>query len=228
MTSNVSMLEREVYSEAEAARLLGVANSTLHYWLEGKTGRGGKRYKPVIRMEPKGGHPPVTWAEFIEAGLLRQYRRDLQVSMGELRTFIDDLRERFQVPYPLADRRPLASGRALVRLAQEAAKLPAELQLVTVADDQYLLLPAADAFLRRIDYVGDVAALWRPHSEPKSPIRIDPLLRFGRPSIKGVSTEVVWEHAEAGEGPEEIADAFGLSTRDVRWAMSYENARRAA
>jgi len=28
------LLERETYAEAEAARLLDVAPSTLHYWLE--------------------------------------------------------------------------------------------------------------------------------------------------------------------------------------------------
>jgi hypothetical protein len=43
----VSVLEREMYSEAEASRLLRVAQSTLHYWLEGR-----EPYKPVIRIQP--------------------------------------------------------------------------------------------------------------------------------------------------------------------------------
>ncbi len=58
MTSSLSLLEREMYSEAEAARLLGVPQATLHYWLDGKTGRGGKIHPPVIRSEPKGPPPP--------------------------------------------------------------------------------------------------------------------------------------------------------------------------
>ena len=33
-------------------------------------------YTPVIRSEPAGDRS-LTWAEFVEAGLLRQYRRDL-------------------------------------------------------------------------------------------------------------------------------------------------------
>lgn len=48
----VSVLDREMYSEAEAARLLRVAQSTLHYWLDGGT-RRGRQYKPVIRAEPR-------------------------------------------------------------------------------------------------------------------------------------------------------------------------------
>ena len=52
--THVALLEREVSAEAEAARLLNVAQSTLHSWLEGKTGRSGKVHRPVIRQEPKG------------------------------------------------------------------------------------------------------------------------------------------------------------------------------
>lgn len=226
--TDVAVLDREMYSEAEAARLLGLAPSTLHYWLEGRTG-GKRQYRPVIRPEPKGGHPPVTWAEFVEAGLLREYRRTLKVEMAELRRFIDELRARFDVPYPLAHQRPYASGRALMWQAQESSDLPAELSLVAVAGDQYLLTGPSDSFLRRVEWDGDVAARWRPHLvEPDSPVRIDPRRRFGKPSVRGVSTEVLWEHREAGEDPADIAEDFGLSSKDVRWALSYENARQAA
>jgi PIN like domain len=65
----VDVLDREMYSEAEAARLLRVAQGTLHYWLEGGTQRG-RTYKPIVRLEPTGARS-VTWAEFVEAALLR-------------------------------------------------------------------------------------------------------------------------------------------------------------
>jgi len=93
--TDLRLLEREMYAEAEAARLLDVAPGTLHYWLEGKTGRAGKVHRPVIRQEPKGTGASVTWAEFVEAGLLRQYRRELKVRLPELRAFIDLLRDSF-------------------------------------------------------------------------------------------------------------------------------------
>jgi hypothetical protein len=79
----VSVLEREMYSEAEAARLLRVSQSTLHYWLDGGEQRG-KTHKPVIRIRSTGKRT-VTWAEFVEAGLLREYRRTHGVPMAELR-----------------------------------------------------------------------------------------------------------------------------------------------
>jgi hypothetical protein len=63
-------------------------------------------HRPVIREEPKGTGAGVTWAELVEAGLLREYRRELKVPLPELRAFIDLLRQQFDVPYPLADWRP--------------------------------------------------------------------------------------------------------------------------
>lgn len=227
MATGVDVLEREMYSEAEAARLLGVPQGTLHYWLEGKAFRS-KRYRPVIRVEPKGGPAPLTWAEFVEAGLLREYRRTHQVPMAELRLFIDELREKFGVPYPLADLRPFTSGKAIVRDAQVSAGLDAEYCLVAVANQQLLLTPPSQSFLQRVQWLGDVASGWRPAAEPESPVIMQPTRRFGRPSIGGISTEVLWERVEGGEDVGEVAEAFELTVRDVRWALAYENATRAA
>jgi uncharacterized protein (DUF433 family) len=60
------------------------------------------------------------------------------------------------------------------------------------------------------------------------PVRIDPDVRFGRPAVKGVSTETVWEQDDAGVNIEEIAETYQLDVTDVRWALAYENAQRAA
>ena len=61
----------------------------------------------MIRLQPRGDRS-VTWAEFVEASLLREYRRTHRVPMAELRTFIDLLREQLGVPYRLAHRKPLS------------------------------------------------------------------------------------------------------------------------
>lgn len=93
----VNVLDREIFSEAEAARLLRVAQGTLNYWLNGGK-RRGRTYAPIIRPEPSEDRV-VPWAEFVEAGLLRQYRRALQVPMVEVRLFVDELRNRLGIPY---------------------------------------------------------------------------------------------------------------------------------
>ena len=223
----VEILDREMYSEAEAARLLRMSQGTLHYWLEGGV-RRGRRYRPVIRREPTDRRV-VTWAEFIEAGLLRQYRTAHRVPMAELRAVIDTLRDELGVPYPLAHERPFVGvGRRLIVEAQEEAGLAAEFSLVAISREQFVLTSASQSFVDRVTWAGDLAVAWRPHDDRRSRVVMDPTLRFGRPSIRGISTEVLWEHEDAGEGVPEIAAAFGVSAGDVRWALAYENAVRAA
>jgi uncharacterized protein (DUF433 family) len=225
---SVDVLDREMFSEAEAARLLRLPQNTLHYWLDGGRQRG-RTYKQVVRIEPRGGRTSVTWAEFIEAGLLRQYRRTHRIAMPQLRSFVDELREQFAVPYPLAHHRPfVGSHRQLVLRAQEAADLDGEYCLVAIASGQLILTHPAEAFVERVTWDHDVAAAWRPHDDERSPVRMNPELRFGRPAIKGISTEVLWEHAESGEDVEETAEAFDLEPDDVRWALAYETSLRAA
>lgn len=224
--TTVAVLEREMFSEADAARHLQVAQATLHYWLEGGTKRGTK-YQPVIRQEPTGRRT-VTWGEFVEAGLLRQYRKAHNVPMRELRTTIEILRQRLQVPYPLAHARPFVGGRKLLEEAQVEAGLGGEFCLVAIAGGQLVLTGAAEAYVSRVDWDEDVAAGWRPHADEKSPVRMLPDIRFGLPSVGGIRTEVIWEHLEDGETVAEVAEVFELSQRQVRWANSYESALRAS
>ena len=70
-----------------------VAPSTLYWWLEGRP----PRYRPVIWVEPTGSRS-VTWAEFVEADLLRSYRREHDAPLKEVREFIDRLRESSRCP----------------------------------------------------------------------------------------------------------------------------------
>ena len=152
---SVAILEREMYTEAAAARLLRVAPSTLHWWLEGRP----PRYRPVIRPE-RSDSRVVTWAEFVEAGLLRSYRRDHDVPLKELRDFIDRLRDEFQVPYPLADRRPyVGAGRRLLIDLQDRSHLDPEFCLVAIANGQAVLTAPGEEFFERVDWSDDSGTL---------------------------------------------------------------------
>lgn len=224
--TDVTVLDREMFAEAEAARLLRLAQGTLHYWLEGGE-RRGRTYQPIVRVEPRGDRS-VTWAEFVEAALLREYRRTHKVPMAELRAFIDLLRGRYDIPYPLADRRPFVADKQLLLEAQETSGLSADYCLVAAVRGQLILTPPADTFFERVTWDGDLAVGWRPHDDPRSPVLMDPDLRFGKPAIRGVSTEVIWEHDRADEDVDGIAAAFDLSPDEVRWALAYETSLRAA
>ncbi len=220
----MNVLKREMYTEAEAARLLRMPSGTLHYWLEGGT-RGRRTYAPILREQATGSRF-VTWGEFVEAGLLRQYRTGLKIPMTEMRAFIEGLRETFDVPYPLAHFKPLSSGQDLVMRAQDKAGLDPQFQLVAEVKNQYVLLPAADAFLRRVEYKEDIAVQWRPQEDLR--VVFDPRRRFGAPTISGVSTHALWEAVDSGEDEEALAELYQLSLSDVKQAIAYELSSQAA
>ena len=164
-----------------------------------------------------------------EAGLLRSYRREHDVPLKELRDFIDRLREEFQVPYPLADRRPyVGPGRRLLIDLQDRSHLDPEFCLVAVANGQTVLTAPGEEFYERVDWSGDEPAAWRPHEDPVSPVRVNPLVRFGMPAIGGISTEAIAGELDGGASLEEVAGDFGLEIDAVRWAQSYELSQRAA
>jgi uncharacterized protein (DUF433 family) len=106
--------------------------------------------------------------------------------------------------------------------AQVASGLAGDFCLVSVANDQLLLTTTSQEFVERVRWSDDIAVSWRSHDDPRSPVTMSPDVRFGRPSIKGISTDVIWEHEYAGEDLGEIAMAFDLDLDDVRWALSYE------
>ncbi len=226
-TVSVEILDRPVYSEADAAEILRVPRSTLHWWLEGRSG-GKRSYPPVVRPVPTG-ESRLTWGEFIEVALLRQYRRDSGVPLEEIRTFVRKLRKEEGIPYPLAHHKPwVGVGRQLLLEMQKEADLPGALWLVAPASDQVVLTPPAASFIHRVDWDNDLAVAWRPHDDEFSPVRCRPTHRFGRPAIKGISTVAISEHIDGGEDEEDVAAQFDIEVEDVGWARAYELSCRRA
>lgn len=217
----LSVLDRPLYSYAEAARLLRLPTETLRRWLEGAT-RAGVSYPPVIRAEPTGADS-VTWGEFVEAGLLRGYQAK-RVSLQTMRPFIGQMREQSGVPYPLAHFKPLIDNKKLVYELQRATQLDPKLYLVNAEHGQMLWAPPVQEFLETVEFnpAGAVSRLF-PFGL-KTPVVIDPEVSFGVPQIKGIRTELVAESVAAGESEEQAALNWGLGMKDVGAALEWERA----
>jgi len=221
----LSILERPVYGVAEAAGLLGLRPDRARAWLEGYE-RRGVRYLPVIREAPTGDDI-VTWGEFVELGYLREYRR-CGVPLQRLRPVIDELRREFATPYPLATARPYVMGRELVLEVQERNDLPPAIAIVIRSGQQVMLTDVANRFFRKVEFdpAGDGEVRRLHPAGAASPVVIDPLVRFGRPTVDGVATERLWELFDAGETVEQIADGYEIRPELVRSAIAYEEQLR--
>lgn len=93
---------------------------------------------------------------------------------------------------------------------------------------QILLAHDAQRFFRKVEFEppeeGDVRRLHP--AGVASPVVIDPLVRFGRPTVQGVATERLWELFDAGESIEQIADRYEMPTEQIRAAIAYEEQLR--
>ena len=228
--TDLTVLDRPLYAVTEAARLLEIPAATLRRWLEGFYVRG-VAYPPVIRIK-RTGSSDVTWAEFVEAGHLREYRQVRAVSLQKLRRFIDLAREAWGVPYPLAHFKPVvdSNGRqdllVLLKHLQDEADLDDDVQVVRLVDPytgQLAFRQPFQAFLDKVTFSepDGIATSMHPLGEDV-PVVIDPELAFGIPQIRGIRTETVAEAIATGESEEGVADTFSLELEEVRAAIRWE------
>jgi uncharacterized protein (DUF433 family) len=150
--------------------------------------------------------------------------------MQSLRAFIEHLRDELGVPYPLAHARPwVGPGQRLFISAQERAGLPPELwACVEPQTGVMLLLPPAASFLERVEFEAEktgVVVRLRP-SGPDSTVVIDPEVRFGSPTVRGIPTETIAEQVAAGDSVESVTQDFGLDLSAVIDALRYEGVDR--
>ena len=223
--AQVSVLDRPVYGLSDAASLLGLNWSRARAWLDGYE-RKSVRYPPVVRP-CSTGETVVSWGEFVELGYLREYRRK-GVPLQRLRPVIEALREEFQTPYPLATAKPYVGDRELVMKLQEDNDLPQQIAIVVRSGQTVMLAREAERFFKKVAFDpsddGDVCRL---HPAGRTtPVVIDPLVRFGRPSVESVAVERLWELHDAGESVDEIAEAYEMGRHLVEAAVTYHEQQR--
>jgi len=214
----VLTLERPVYGVGQASALLGLRQDKVWGWLNGYQ-RRGVAYAPVIREIPSNDEV-VTWGEFVELGYLREYRR-ARVSLQHIRPVIERLRHEFGVRYPLAHARPFIYDRQLVLRIQEETDLDSSLAIVIRSGQEFILAPEVESYLQKVEFADDVVARLRPAGKT-SPVVIDPEFSFGRPSIRGVTTERIAELYRSGDSPEFLAEVYELPAEHIRAAVAYE------
>ena len=229
MAGKLFPLDAPVYQMNEAARLLELPDKTLRRWIDGDR-RFDKVIEPLIRPTSTGS-TDVTWGEFVEAGLLAQYRVR-RLPLDKLRPLISDLREELGTLYPLAQGSPLYSdGGELLWKVQKRRGIDEGLFLVvnTASNGYQLALSeVATHFASRVEFepprVG-VVTKWYPGKLNGKRIVLDPRVAFGLPTILGVRTEVIAEFAAAGETMQTIQGfyaGYGLTVSDIEEAIRFE------
>ena len=71
------------------------------------------------------------------------------------------------------------------------------------------------------EYEDDLAITWYV-AGPESPVRIDPRMNFGAPTVHGIPTWAIRGRYDSGEIVEEIQDDFNLESSEVFAALEFE------
>lgn len=220
---DVSILERPLYSISQAARFLFVPPASLRRWLEGYKA-GDEIIPPVIRPIATGSND-VTWAEFVEAGFLREYR-SRRVSLQRMRPFIEAMRVEAGVPFPLAHFKPMIDPKrdlmVWLKQIQDDVQLDDALSVVNVVTGELAFGKPMEQFLDKVDFEDQVAVRMYPLGRTRSSVVIDPQVSFGIPQIAGVRAELIAEAIATGDRPESIARIYGLTLDQVDDAIRWE------
>jgi uncharacterized protein (DUF433 family) len=214
-----SVLNRRLYSYADADRIAAVSRGTSKRWIEGYTRKAvdGARasFPPVTPGRTVVGEG-VSFFDLVEILAIGSFR-DIGFPVRTVRRIVEECQQLFGVEHPLSMLEFKASGRSIF------VKKDGVLRDVLKRKAQPAWDEILGPFLEKLDYRDAVAHRYWPLGQGQ-PVVIDPEYGFGQPVVagSGVRTEIVLERVRAGDANDEIAKDFGLSKAEVESAIQYE------
>lgn len=219
--------EAPLYSFPDASRATEIPASTLRSWVVGQAyDRKHDRayFEPVIRR-PSEDDPRLSFANLIEAHVLRALRTVHEVQLSALRQAVDIAEEQFGI------------GRLLIspdlRTSAGELFLSRYTHFLELNEGQQLAMKSVlGQYLERVEF-DEFRLPFEFHPFGRSPrnagaeiVAISPFVGFGRPLLRrsGVSTRAVVQRIEAGESLETVMTDYGLEEAEVEEAILYEAA----
>lgn len=224
-----------LYSVAEAARYLGVPNSTFTAWAKGYVRRSADRRPvhgaPVLSVIP-GGQTSVPFVALAEGMVLAAIRKT-GVPMQRIRPALLALQEQIGVDHALASKQLYSDGaEVLFDFAERHGSFTDELaqELVVLRNGQRVFADVVTDYLQRIEYGPDgYASLIHLPGYRHRQVVADPTRSFGQPVFVHGAARVsdVLDRFQAGESLPDLSDDFGVPIDDLEDALRVAS-RRAA
>lgn len=207
------------YSIPEACHYLNLAESTVRYWVTGKSGE----YRPVIVPASKSATTLLSFLNLVEVHVLGAMTREYNVRLPKVRSAVDFIKKRFKSAHPLISHDFATDGLSL--FIEHYGKL-----LNVSEDGQIAIRDMLAAALKRIEWdeKGIPIKLFPfTHTDIKESPRIiviQPGLAFGRPVIAGtgIPTEIIAERYKGGDSVKELAADYGREQTEIEEAIRCE------
>jgi uncharacterized protein (DUF433 family) len=232
VTNGSNPLAAGFYTVPEATRLIRVGNAQRIYgWLKGYPGR---QIGPLLDRDfaPIDDQQELSFLDLMEVRFVEHFRVH-GVKVRSLRRAAASLRTEFKTKHPFAlSKVLLAADKAdvfVVEAFRKAAEAEADPRLRSLTTHNYVMYEAIKQSLVpgiEFDPASHLARQWAPLPDRFPSIVINPLRAFGRPALpRGIPTETIREVWEGeGQRADPVAEAYGISTKDVMDAVDFERA----
>lgn len=189
------------YEVGEAARYAEVHANTVWRWHRNTT------------LGPREAGSKLSYLELIELAFVASCKA-AGMKLADIRAARAYFAGKFDTEYPFATLDLMTDG---VDLAMKAG---ADL-LIGNRGGQLAWKRIIGARFEQFEYEDGIAARWRVAGK-RSPVMIDPRIRFGAPQVEGIPTWLLKERWSRGEPVEEIASDLSLGKRAIFAALRFE------
>lgn len=219
------------YSQAEAARIIGVPASSLRNWASGYAylTRGGVRESTsLITLAEPYNSLVVPFAGLAEAYIVKTLR-DAGLPMQRIRPAVLALRKEIGAQEALLSGRLKTDGvEVLYEYLDDPDTSPdSSASLAVVRDKQRVFREVVEEHLQTVKYSAeDVISSFYPAKYGGADIIVDPYINSGQPTFEATGIRVAdfLGRVEAGEPLDEVIDDFGIDADVARRVLDSHGA----
>lgn len=205
-----------LYTQSEAAGMLGTAQQTFNNWASGYVTSSGNTTPGLITIERPGRGFTVPFVGLAEAWVVRAFRK-AGVPMSRIRPALDRLRTEIGLEHALASDMLKTDGAEILLDLRNSDSAFADDRLVVVRNGQGAFSEVVREHLKQVDYENGFIATLRIPKADGADITLDPRVNFGQPTLTkyGIRRDDVIDRVLAGESIELVARDFDLPVATV-------------
>lgn len=215
-----------LYTAADARSLTGVPMARTRHWLRGYAHGAGKEkaWSPPLwrpQLPEIGGTLHLGFRDLIELRTVDAFRR-AGLSLQQLRRAYETAQQIVGEERPFSSARFRTDGK---RLYLQIVRGSGEPDLIDLLTRQHNFNTVVEPSLKHLEYDEMEAVRWWPAAGRKLVV-IDPKRAFGRPLLAraGISTDALADAYALEQSYSRVATDFGISEKEVRAAVGFEQA----
>lgn len=226
------MLENDVfttplYSQAEAAWIVGVPTNTFRNWAHGyaykTTTERIVSKDPLITLAPEHNRMRVPFLGLAEAYVLDALRL-AGIPMVRIRPAVESLKQGMGLSYALLSERLMTDGVEVLYdyIGDEAEAAQGKVGLAVVrGDKQVVFREVVEQYLRSVTYEDGFITSLEPRRFGDGVLSVNPRVNAGQLSFadSGVRVEDVLRRIRAGEPLRDVAHDFDLPAKSIKTVL---------